>query len=136
MARKSREGTTSNPRYVLKMYRNTGASTQSPQFAELAMTAAQAMGSERQLGLGAYKTARAETREVLQQQNVSSLLWGPYYAFCNEYVNKVQQRHSADAGSVIAKYTAGGLDGGVLQAIADNISAQATSTTQKPSKSK
>lgn len=120
----------------MKAYRNTGASLQSSQYADLAMKTASSMGEARTLGLGAYFTARREARAILENLDVPSLLWGVYYAFVNEFVHKVQQTHAMTADDLMSKYTDAGLDRTVLSQVVDTISAVVKTTTQRPAPSK
>jgi hypothetical protein len=128
MARKKQEGITSGARFRLKMYRVFGLGV--PE--QLALETANAVAEARAKGIGIYKVAREEARAVLMRKEVPSALWGVYYAFTNELVNKVQRRKESTRDQIIAKWVANGADSSVLNEIADEIGVDVKTTEVKP----
>lgn len=127
MARKRREGLTTPYRYKAKMYRVFGK--EPPQ--TLIDGLVDAMLTSRNLGYGAYRTARDEAKHKLDELNVPSTMHGLYLAFVNELVSKVQQKKTASADEIIDKWAKNGLDAGVLTDLADTVLGLIPTTTQK-----
>jgi hypothetical protein len=128
MPRKRQEGITTAPRYRLKIYRVFSAGV--PE--QLALEAANAVTEARSKGIGIFKTARDEARAVLMRREVPSALWGIYFAFTNELVNKVQRRKEATREQIINKWVANGADPSILNEIADEIGVDVKTTETKP----
>jgi hypothetical protein len=117
MARKRQEGISTDARFKLKMFRVFSAGV--PE--DLAKEAADAVAEARAKGVGIYRVAREEARAVLMRREVPSALWGLYFAFTNELVNKVRRRKEATRDQIIAKWVANGADSSVLNEIADKV---------------
>jgi hypothetical protein len=128
MARKRQEGISTGARFRLKMFRVFSAGV--PE--ELAKDAANAVAEARAKGVGIYKVAREEAKAVLMRKEVPSALWGIYYAFTNELVNKVQRRKESTRDQIISKWIANGADSSVLNEIADEIGVDVKTTEVKP----
>jgi hypothetical protein len=128
MGRKRQEGITTASRFRLKMFRVFSAGV--PE--SLALEAANAVAEARAKGVGIYKTSRDEARAVLMRREVPSALWGVYFAFTNELVNKVQRKKEATRDQIIAKWVANGADASVLNEIADEIGVDVKTTETKP----
>jgi len=128
MVRKRQEGTTSDSRFKLKMYRVFSAGV--PE--QLALSAAEDVARARAKGIGIYKIARDGARSVLTRREVPSAQWGFYFAFTNELVNKVQRRKELTREQLLGKWIANGGDPSVLNDIADEVGVDVKTTETKP----
>ena len=112
MARKRKEGITSNIRYKMKAYAVGLGIAHGNE--ELAMDYADKLTIARAAGIGPYKMAYAEIKPVLMRNDVPSAFFGLYKAFINEIIAKVQVRKIASSDEIIDKWTRLGLDAGIL----------------------
>lgn len=130
MARKRKEGITSNIRYKMKAYAvGLGVAHGNE---EMAADYAEALTLARAAGIAPYKMAYEEIKPVLMREEVPSALYGLYKAFINEIISKTQVRKIASVDQVIDKWVTLGLDAGVLGACVESVGEVMRAETPTP----
>ncbi|MEM0027820.1 MAG: hypothetical protein QXD38_07855 [Ignisphaera sp.] len=120
MPRKRKEGISSLPRYLGKMYRLFNAVIGD---STLALFAALAVTAAREEGYGPYRAVHQRLDGFLTAIGVPQAFKGLYIAAANEFVNKVIKRRIMTVDEWVKKWSSPkyGLDPNVLRRMADFI---------------
>lgn len=119
MARKSREGVTTYPRYRGKAYAVGMGIFHGNE--RLSMDYADALSSARASGFGVFKEGYRVIIPVLMKEEVPSALWGLYRAYMCELISKCQQRRIASVDEIKDKWVDLGLDSSILDGCAEAV---------------